>query len=183
MAQLKETRRTRLLYFVLFLVHISDYCHWYVNLQTLVLLPTHTLVLVPTFLQLQVAYNVDYTRINYTVALPALALAVSPLFWTPLADIYGRRTVMIVACFVAFVASIGSALANNYAGYMVARFMQGWGVGPASTVGLTMLQDIYSELERGEKVGYWTLAIDLGTSICATLLHNANSPQASFSDL
>ncbi len=40
--------------------------------------------------------------------------------------------------------------------------MQGWGVGPASTVGLAMLQDIYSELERGEKVGYWTLAIDIG---------------------
>ncbi|KAG8818836.1 hypothetical protein FRC19_010283 [Serendipita sp. 401] len=25
-----------------------------------------------------------------------------------------------------------------------------------------MLQDIYSELERGEKIGYWTAAIDLG---------------------
>ena len=70
---------------------------------------------------------------------------------------------MIVACLVAFAASIGSALANNYAGYMVARFMQGWGAGPASTVGLAMLQDVYSEMERGEKVGYWTLAIDLGT--------------------
>lgn len=77
---------------------------------------------------------------------------------------------MIVACLVAFVASIGSALANNYAGYMVARFMQGWGAGPASTVGLAMLQDIYSELERGEKVGYWTLAIDLGTQVNTHLL-------------
>lgn len=47
---------------------------------------------------------------------------------------------------------------------MVARFLQGWGVGPASTVGLQMLQDIYSEFERGEKVGYWTAAIDLGTA-------------------
>jgi len=124
---------------------------------------------VPTFLELQVAYDVDYARINYTVAIPALALAVSPLFWTPLADTYGRRTVMVVSCLVAFVASIGSALANNYAGYMVARFMQGWGAGPASTVGLAMLQDMYSDLERGEKIGYWTLAIDLGTEGCANL--------------
>jgi len=90
---------------------------------------------------------------------------------------------MVAACFVAFVASIGSALATNYAGYMAARFMQGWGVGPASTVGLAMLQDIYSEQERGEKVGYWTLAIDLGTHMCATLLQNINLSQASFSDL
>jgi sugar phosphate permease len=58
----------------------------------------------------------------------------------------------------------------TYSGYMVARFLQGWGVGPASTVGLQMLQDIYSELERGEKVGYWTASIDLGKDpiICAT---------------
>lgn len=125
----------------------------------------------------------DYTRINYTVAIPALALAVSPLFWTPLADIYGRRIVMVVGCLVAFVASVGSALAKNYAGYMVARFMQGWGVGPASTVGLAMFHDIYSELERGEKVGYWTLAIDLGMNACATLFHDAKLSQDSFSDL
>ncbi|KAG8825047.1 hypothetical protein FRC17_008880 [Serendipita sp. 399] len=45
---------------------------------------------------------------------------------------------------------------------MVLRFLQGWGAGPASTVGLQMLQDIYSELERGEKIGYWTASIDLG---------------------
>lgn len=77
---------------------------------------------------------------------------------------------MIVGCLVAFVASIGSALATNYSGYMAARFMQGWGAGPASTVGLAMLQDIYSELERGEKVGYWTLAIDLGMQVYAYLL-------------
>jgi sugar phosphate permease len=60
------------------------------------------------------------------------------------------------------IATIGSAVANTYSGYMVSRFIQGWGVGPASTVGLQMLQDIYSELERGEKVGYWTASIDLG---------------------
>jgi MFS family permease len=77
---------------------------------------------------------------------------------------------MIVACLVAFVASVGSAVAKNYSGYMAARFLQGWGAGPASTVGLAMLQDIYSELERGEKVGYWTLAIDLGTQVHANLL-------------
>ena len=91
---------------------------------------------------------------------------------------------MIVSCLVAFVASVGSALANDYAGYMAARFMQGWGVGPAATVGLAMFQDIYSELERGEKVGYWTLAIDLGTHIyilpCFTMLNYPRSPFRTF---
>lgn len=86
----------------------------------------------------------------------------SPLFWTPFANIYGRRIVFIFGCGLAFAATVGSALAPTYAIYVVTRFLQGWGVGPASTVGLQMLQDVYSELERGEKVGYWTASIDLG---------------------
>ncbi|KAG8835903.1 hypothetical protein FRC20_003801 [Serendipita sp. 405] len=121
-----------------------------------------TTVTVPTFQQLQEVYKASYAQINYSVAIPALSLAISPLFWTPFADIYGRRIVCIAGCALAFGASIGSALVKTYAGYMVLRFLQGWGAGPASTVGLQMLQDIYSELERGEKIGYWTAAIDLG---------------------
>ena len=40
---------------------------------------------------------------------------------------------MIVGCLIAFVATIGSAVAKSYSGYMAARFFQGWGVGPASS--------------------------------------------------
>lgn len=36
-------------------------------------------------------------------------------------------------------------------------------------VGLQILQDIYFEHERGEKMGYWTLAIDLGSLFVASL--------------
>ncbi|QRW01918.1 major facilitator superfamily transporter [Ceratobasidium sp. AG-Ba] len=72
-----------------------------------------TTVTVPTFNDLQTYFNISYAQVNYTVAVPALALG-------------------------------------------------GWGVGPASTVGLQMLEDIYLEHERGQKVGYWCLAIDIG---------------------
>ncbi|KAG8898196.1 hypothetical protein FRB99_007606 [Tulasnella sp. 403] len=121
-----------------------------------------TTVTVPTFADLQEIYHATYAQINYTVAVPALALGLSPFMWSPLADTFGRRIVMIFGCLVAFVATIASAVAKSYSGYMVARFLQGWGVGPASSVGLQMLLDVYFEHERGQKVGYWTLAIDTG---------------------
>jgi MFS family permease len=82
---------------------------------------------------------ISYEQVTYTVAVPALALAVSPFFWTPLAEALGRRSIMILGCLVAFLASIGVALEGNYSGYMAFRFLQGWGVGPASTVGLQMI--------------------------------------------
>jgi MFS family permease len=131
---------------------------------------------------LQSYFNISYAQVNYTVAVPALALATSPFFWTPLAEALGRRSAMILGCLVAFCASVGVALERNYSGYMAFRFLQGWGVGPASTVGLQMLgqysdntevallicfiEDIYLEHERGQKVGYWCLAIDIGKYYC-----------------
>ncbi|KAG9121182.1 hypothetical protein FRC07_002978, partial [Ceratobasidium sp. 392] len=142
-----------------------------------------TTVTVPTFNDLQTYFGISYAQVNYTVAVPALALATSPFFWTPLAELLGRRSAMILGCLLAFCASVGVALERNYSGYMAFRFLQGWGVGPASTVGLQMLgeylnilatsdqhssldpprvEDIYLEHERGQKVGYWCLAIDIG---------------------
>lgn len=132
-----------------------------------------TTVTVPTFPALQTKFSATYAEINYSVAVPALALAVSPLVWTPLAKTLGCRAIMISGTVLALVATIGSACAKSYGGYMAARFFQGFGVGPASTVGLQMLQDMFFEHERGEKYGYWTLAIDLGQ--CCISFQNVNS--------
>jgi len=86
---------------------------------------------------LQDKFHATYVQIaQYSVAIPALALAVSPLFWTPLAKTYGRRPIMILGVLIAFISCIGAAVTKTYGGYMAARFFQGWGVGPASTVGL-----------------------------------------------
>ncbi|KAG8904722.1 hypothetical protein FRB99_001308, partial [Tulasnella sp. 403] len=93
-----------------------------------------------------------------------LPLALSPLLWAPLADTYGRRTTMITGCFVAFVASIGARTTLNDAAYSASRFFMGLGAGPASCVGLQMLQDISFTHERAQKVGVWTFAMDSGMS-------------------
>jgi len=45
---------------------------------------------------------------------------------------------------------------------MAARFFQGFGVSPASTVGMAIINDMFFEHERGQKVGLWTLSLDLG---------------------
>jgi len=69
---------------------------------------------------------------------PALGLAIGPLVWSSLGDIYGRRIVFIIGTTIALVSTIGAAVANTYSGYMAARFFQGFGVSPASTVGMAV---------------------------------------------
>lgn len=63
---------------------------------------------------------------------------------------------------MAFGATIGAAKASDYGGYMAARFFQGLGVSPGATVGLAVINDMFFEHERGQKVGIWVLAIDSG---------------------
>ena len=45
---------------------------------------------------------------------------------------------------------------------MAARFFQGFGVAPASTVGMAVVLDLFFDYERGQKLGLWVLAIDAG---------------------
>ncbi|MCJ1470298.1 hypothetical protein MMC07_008943 [Pseudocyphellaria aurata] len=121
-----------------------------------------TTTTVPSFPQLQTDLGISYSQVNWTVAIPALGLAVGPLMWSSLSDIYGRRIIFIIGTIIALVSSIGAAVAKNYSGYMAARFFQGFGVSPGATVGMACVNDMFFEYERGQKLGLWVLAIDAG---------------------
>lgn len=121
-----------------------------------------TTTTVPSFPQLQTDLGISYSQVNWTVAIPALGLAVGPLIWSSLSDIYGRRIIFIIGTVIALVSSIGAAVAKSYSGYMAARFFQGFGVSPGATVGMACVNDLFFEYERGQKLGLWVLAIDAG---------------------
>lgn len=121
-----------------------------------------TTTTVPAFPQLQTDLGISYSQVNWTVAIPALGLAVGPLIWSSLSDIYGRRIIFIIGTLIALVSSIGAAVANTYPGYMAARFFQGFGVSPGATVGMACVNDLFFDYERGQKLGLWVLAIDAG---------------------
>ncbi|KAJ5139870.1 Major facilitator superfamily domain general substrate transporter, partial [Penicillium atrosanguineum] len=121
-----------------------------------------TTTTVPSFTEIQTQYSISYSQVNWTVAIPALGLSVGPLIWTSLSDIYGRRLIFLIGTVIALVSTIGAAVADTYAGYMAARFFQGFGVSPASTVGMAVVNDLFFEYERGQKLGLWVLAIDSG---------------------
>ncbi|KAL9117667.1 MAG: hypothetical protein Q9187_005796 [Circinaria calcarea] len=121
-----------------------------------------TTTTVPSFPQLQADLGISFSQVNWTVAIPALGLAVGPLFWSSFADIYGRRIVFIIGTVISLAATIGAAVSTEFSGYMAARFFQGFGVSPGATVGLAVINDLFFEYQRGQKLGLWVLAIDTG---------------------
>ncbi|KAF7718494.1 Uncharacterized protein PECH_003698 [Penicillium ucsense] len=121
-----------------------------------------TTTTVPSFTAIQNQYQISYSQVNWTVAVPALGLSVGPLIWSSLSDIYGRRLIFLIGTLVALASTVGAAVADSYAGYMAARFFQGFGVSPAATVGMAVVNDLFFDYERGQKLGLWVLAIDSG---------------------
>jgi MFS family permease len=118
---------------------------------------------IPSFSLLQEQFNATYTEVNWSFAIPSLGLALGPLFCSSLADIYGRRIVMIGGTIIALVASGCTSIQGiSLNGYMAARFSQGIGASPAATVGLSIINDLSFEHERGFRIGLWVMAIDLG---------------------
>ncbi|KAL5363400.1 major facilitator superfamily domain-containing protein [Aspergillus floccosus] len=121
-----------------------------------------TTTTVPSFPEIQTQFDISYSQVNWTVAIPALGLSVGPLFWSSLSDIYGRRVIFIMGTIIALVSTVGAAVADTYGGYMAARFFQGFGVSPGSTVGMAVVNDLFFDYQRGQKLGLWVLAIDSG---------------------
>jgi EmrB/QacA subfamily drug resistance transporter len=79
--------------------------------------------------------------------------AVTPLYGK-LADIHGRRVMMLTAIGIFVVGSVACALAPSMTALVLARAVQGLGGGGLMALAQTIIADIVSPLERGRYQGY-----------------------------
>lgn len=100
-----------------------------------------TTTTIPSFLELQQLYNITYSQVTWTVAVPSLGLCLGPLIWSSFSEIYGRRLIFIIGTTLALLATIGTASATNYPTYMAARALQGLGASPGGSVGMAIINE------------------------------------------
>ena len=109
-----------------------------------------TTTTIPSFPEIQEMYDISYTQVTWTVAVPSLGLSFGPLLWSPLSEIYGRRIVFVTGTVIAFTATFGTAVAKTYPIYMAARFFQGLGASPGGSVGMAIINE-YAAIWRANK--------------------------------
>src|SRR3982074_3554280 len=95
--------------------------------------------------------NLSWVITAYLLASPAVA----PVFGT-LADIYGRRAMIITALSLFVAGSILCALAPNMPVLIVARGLQGLGGGGILPVVQTVISDVVTPRERGQYQAYFS---------------------------
>jgi len=103
-----------------------------------------------------------------------LAMAISTPIYGRLADLYGRKRVLLWATGLFLVGSILCGFATSMAPLIVYRIVQGIGAGALFPIALTIIGDIYSPAERARLQGWlssiWAVAAVLGPTVGAAVI-------------
>ena len=110
-----------------------------------------------------------FTAFPWLFSAYLLAQAVSVPMYGKVADIIGRKPVMLVGIALFLAGSLMCGLAWSMTSLIVFRVVQGLGAGAVQPMGMTIVGDIYSLAERAKVQGYiasvWAMSSVIGPTL------------------
>src|SRR4051794_4158475 len=110
-----------------------------------------------------------FTQFPWLFSVYLLAQAVSVPVYGKVADLVGRKPVMLVGIALFLAGSLLCGLAWSMTSLIVFRLVQGLGAGAVQPMGMTIVGDIYSLQERAKVQGYiasvWALSSVIGPTL------------------
>jgi sugar porter (SP) family MFS transporter len=107
-------------------------------------------------------FGLNEFELGWAVTSMAVASTISIFVSGPLADRFGRRTVLRLATVVFAVSALLAALSGNFAMLIVARLLSGFGVGAVLVTAPMYIAEISPSAWRGRMVSFNQLFIVLG---------------------
>jgi EmrB/QacA subfamily drug resistance transporter len=110
-----------------------------------------------------------FTQFPWLFSVYLLAQAVTVPIYAKLADLFGRKPVMMVGIGLFLLGSLLCGLAWSMGSLIAFRAVQGLGAGAVQPMGMTIVGDIYSMAERATVQGYiasvWALSSVVGPTL------------------
>lgn len=110
-----------------------------------------------------------FTSFPWLFSIYLLAQAVSVPIYGKVADLYGRKPVMLLGIGLFVVGSLLCGIAWSMPSLIFFRLVQGLGAGAVQPMGMTIVGDIYSMAERAKVQGYiasvWAAASVIGPTL------------------
>jgi putative MFS transporter len=93
-------------------------------------------------------------------------MAVGALAWGTAADVIGRKRVFMLTVLIYAVASLGCALSPTFAVLLLARFIEGTGLGGCLPVDYSLVSEFMPQKVRGRVLALLGIAFPVGATLC-----------------
>lgn len=90
-----------------------------------------------------------FSELTYLIAVNVLMMGVANLWWVPLANTFGRRSVTLLSLLLLVFSSMWAGLAKTFHGLLAARLVMGIASAPADAVSPDVVGEIFFVHQRG----------------------------------
>lgn len=116
----------------------------------------------------------EFSLYSWVFSSYLLMNAVTVLIYGKLADLFGRKPILIIGIIIFLVGSILCGMAESMTALIIFRLIQGFGAGAITPIATTIVGDIYTKEERANVQGYlssvWGISAIIGPALGGILV-------------
>lgn len=123
----------------------------------------------PSFPDIEAEFGVSRAVLSQSLSVYLLAFAASTLFWGPVADRFGRRSVIVTSMLVYTLGSVGCALADSMETLLLMRTLQGLAASGGFIASRAMIRDAHDAESAHRAMSQVTLLFAVSPAIAPVL--------------
>ncbi len=116
----------------------------------------------PILPEIQTHFHTSLFLVNMSISVFTLFLALMQIIYGPLADLKGRRKVLLPGIVLYVIASVGCSFSESIQSFLLFRSIQAIGIATGSVVATTVIADLFEEKDRGRAMGMFQMSVALG---------------------
>jgi MFS family permease len=93
--------------------------------------------------------HVSVVEASYQTTVPIIFAGISPLVWSPISNVYGRRPIFVFVTAIGVAAHAASGASKSWGGILAVRAFVGIGASAGMGIGAALVADMYFMHERG----------------------------------
>ena len=141
----------------------------FVILLLMALMQTTTDQYIPSLPAITKMFQSSEASIQLTLSLFMLGLGISHIFYGPLSDRIGRKPPLIFGVGISILGSLCCFLAPSVNVLILGRFFQGFGIGCCSSVGRSLVRDLYTDKALA-KIGSYVGIVSIFFMVASPIL-------------
>lgn len=128
-------------------------------------------IITPSYFGIMEQFDVSLQTISLTLSMYVLAYGLGPMLWSPLSEVpsIGRNPPYIITFAIYCILIVPTALADNFAAFVVLRFLLGFFGSPALASGAASMGDFLSFAKLPYGLSLWALAATSGPAIAPAI--------------